>query len=210
MVGGKSSNIASRINDEIKKGRIREPPFRLNRNGGSSAFLTLFFTRAAGTHFARKRASGPLLLTRQRSPTNILFNSAPAGSAPTPAAKEKARADNAPSVDLELVVAVDVSYSMDLDELSVQREGYAHATVSKEFLQALKNGPQSKIAVTYFEWSAQTDQKMIIPWRVINGPETADAVANEIINAPFAHLDLGAIYFATPLFEEKMGAASPG
>ena len=59
--------------------------------------------------------------------------------------------DNLPSVDVELVIAVDVSYSMDLDELAVQREGYAQAIVSKEFLQALKTGPNSKMAVTYFE-----------------------------------------------------------
>ena len=46
--------------------------------------------------------------------------------------------DRVPSVDVELVIAVDVSYSMDTDELSVQREGYAQAITSKEFLQALK------------------------------------------------------------------------
>ena len=68
-----------------------------------------------------------------------------------------------PTVDVELVLAVDVSYSMDLDELALQREGYAQAIVSKEFLQALKNGPNGKISVTYFEWAASTDQKIIIP-----------------------------------------------
>ena len=67
-------------------------------------------------------------------------------------------------------MAVDVSYSMDMDELAIQREGYAQAIVSKEFLQALKSGPHGKIAVTYFEWAASTDQKIIIPWRVIEGP----------------------------------------
>ncbi len=88
------------------------------------------------------------------------------------------------SVDVELVLAVDVSYSMDMDELAIQREGYAQAIVSKEFLQALKTGPNGKISVTYFEWAASSDQKIIIPWRVIDGPETADAVANEIMKTP--------------------------
>ena len=55
-----------------------------------------------------------------------------------------------PSVDVELVLAVDVSYSMDMDELALQREGYAQAIVSKEFLQALKNGPNGKIAGDLF------------------------------------------------------------
>src|SRR6266478_4792360 len=53
---------------------------------------------------------------------------------PTNALADK---DAASSVDLELVLAVDVSYSMDMDELAIQREGYAQAIISKEFLQAL-------------------------------------------------------------------------
>src|SRR5260370_31480476 len=84
--------------------------------------------------------------------------------------------DDSPNVDIELVIAVDVSYSMDLDELAVQREGYAQAIVSKEFLQALKTGPNSKVALTYFDWSASSDQNIIIPWRVIDLPETAGHV----------------------------------
>ena len=92
------------------------------------------------------------------------------------------------------ILAVDVSYSMDMDELAVQREGYAQAIVSKEFLQALKSLPNGKISVTYFEWAASNDQKIIIPWRVIDGPETADAVAErnpEDADPPrLAHLDL--------------------
>ena len=79
----------------------------------------------------------------------------------------------AAQVDVELILAVDVSYSMDMDELAVQREGYAQALISKEFLQALKALPNGKVAVTYFEWAASNDQKIIIPWRVIDGPETA-------------------------------------
>jgi hypothetical protein len=112
-----------------------------------------------------------------------------------------------PSVDVELILAVDVSYSMDMDELAIQREGYAQALISKEFLQALKTGPTGKIAVTYFEWAASSDQKIIIPWRVIDGPETADAVANEIMKTPIRRASRtsisGAIYFAMPLFDEN-------
>jgi hypothetical protein len=111
------------------------------------------------------------------------------------------------SVDVELVLAVDVSYSMDMDELAIQREGYAQAIVSKEFLQALKSGPNGKISVTYFEWAASSDQKVIIPWRVIDGPETADAVANEILKTPIRRASRtsisGAINFAMPLFDEN-------
>jgi hypothetical protein len=116
-------------------------------------------------------------------------------------------ADKTPSVDVELILAVDVSYSMDMDELTIQREGYAQAIVSREFLQALKTGPNGKIAITYFEWAATGDQKIIIPWRVIDGPETADAVANEIMKTPVRRASRtsisGAIDFAMPLFDEN-------
>ena len=114
-------------------------------------------------------------------------------------------AADAKSVDVELVLAVDVSYSMDMDELAIQREGYAEAIVSKEFLTALKTGPNGKVAVTYFEWAASNDQKVVIPWRVIEGPESADAVAREILQAPLRRASRtsisGAINFAMPLFE---------
>ncbi len=110
-------------------------------------------------------------------------------------------------VDVELVLAVDVSYSMDMDELAVQREGYAQAIVSKDFLQTLKSGPNGKIAITYFEWAASTDQKIIIPWRIIDGPESADAVAAEIMKTPVRRASRtsisGAIDFAMPLFEQN-------
>jgi hypothetical protein len=113
----------------------------------------------------------------------------------------------APAVDVELVLAVDVSYSMDMDELAIQREGYAQAIVSKEFLQALKGLPNGKISITYFEWAASSDQKIIIPWRVIDGPETADAVAAEILKTPIRRASRtsisGAINFAMPLFAEN-------
>jgi hypothetical protein len=112
-----------------------------------------------------------------------------------------------PSVDVELVLAVDVSYSMDLDELALQREGYAQAITSKEFLQALKTGPNGKIVITYFEWAASNDQKVVIPWRVIDGPESADAVSAEILKAPLRRASRtsisGAINFAVPLFNES-------
>ncbi|SFI00711.1 DUF1194 domain-containing protein [Bradyrhizobium sp. Gha] len=113
---------------------------------------------------------------------------------------------DAQSVDIELILAVDVSYSMDMDELAVQREGYAQAIQSKEFLQALKAGPTGRIAVTYFEWAASSDQKIIIPWRLIDGPESADAVAGEILKTPIRRASRtsisGAIGFAMPLFDE--------
>ena len=133
--------------------------------------------------------------------------SAAGAATPGPASPMADSKDSRTAVDIELIIAVDVSYSMDMDELAVQREGYAQAIVSKEFLQALRNGPNARIAVTYFEWSASSDQKIIIPWRVIDGPETADAVANEIMKTPVRRGSRtsisSAITFAMPLFEDN-------
>ncbi|MEW6642110.1 MAG: DUF1194 domain-containing protein [Pseudomonadota bacterium] len=126
-----------------------------------------------------------------------------AAPAPVPVADK----GDLPAVDVELVLAVDVSYSMDMDELALQREGYALAITSSEFLQALKIGPNGKVVVTYFEWAASNDQKIVIPWRVIDGPESADAVAAEILKAPLRRASRtsisGAINFAVPLFEQS-------
>src|SRR5262249_515294 len=93
--------------------------------------------------------------------------------APGPGSGFTDTGQRAPSVNVELVIAVDVSFSMDMDELAIQREGYAQAIVSKDFLGALRVGT-GKVAVTYFEWSMSGDERVIIPWRVIEGPESAD------------------------------------
>lgn len=110
-------------------------------------------------------------------------------------------------VDVELVIAVDISYSMDPDEQALQREGYVLALTSKEFLQALRQGAHGKIAITYFEWAGQFDQKIVMPWRVIDGPESADAVAAEIARAPYRRASRtsisGALRFAKPLFDNS-------
>ncbi|MFS8038691.1 DUF1194 domain-containing protein [Xanthobacter sp. AM11] len=87
-------------------------------------------------------------------------------------------------VDLELVLAVDVSYSMDTDEQALQREGYANALVSKEFIDALRLGPLGRIAVAYVEWAGDGEQKVAVDWRIIDGPETAKAFAEEVSGAP--------------------------
>jgi Protein of unknown function (DUF1194) len=117
-------------------------------------------------------------------------------------------ADNGPGaipVDVELVLAVDVSYSMDPEEQALQREGYITGITSREFMSALRNGSNGKVAVTYFEWAGPYDQKIIMPWRLIDGPEAADAVANEIARAPYRRASRtsisGALIFAKPLFD---------
>ena len=88
-------------------------------------------------------------------------------AAPTRPLKLADSSPGATPVDVELVLAVDVSYSMDPDEQTLQREGYIAALTSREFMQALKQGISAKVAVTYFEWAGAQDQKIIVPWRLI-------------------------------------------
>lgn len=110
-------------------------------------------------------------------------------------------------VDVELVLAVDVSYSMDPDEQALQREGYVLALKSRELLQALRQGTHAKIAVTYIEWAGQYDQKVIMPWRLIDGPEAADAVAAELAAASYRRASRtsisGGLNFARGLFDNS-------
>jgi Protein of unknown function (DUF1194) len=117
-------------------------------------------------------------------------------------------ADNSPSalpVDVELVIAVDVSYSMDPDEQALQREGYITGLTSREFMSALRNGINGRIAATYFEWAGPNDQQIIVPWRVVDGPEAAGAFADEIARAPYRRASRtsisSALAFAKPLFD---------
>jgi hypothetical protein len=108
-------------------------------------------------------------------------------------------------VDVELIIAVDVSYSMDPDEQALQRQGYVRALRSKEFLTAMHEGVNGKIALTYVEWAGSSDQRILVPWRLIDGPEAADAVAAEIAEAPYRRASRtsisGALLFTRRLFE---------
>src|SRR5467141_184125 len=117
------------------------------------------------------------------------------------------KSPNAAPVDVELVLAVDVSYSMDPEEQALQREGYMAGITSRDFMQALRNGNHGRIAITYFEWAGLNDQKIILPWRLIDGPESAETVTNEIKRTPYRRAPrtsiFGALQFAKPLFDSS-------
>jgi hypothetical protein len=108
-------------------------------------------------------------------------------------------------VDVELILAVDVSYSMDPDEQALQREGYMSAITSREFLRALREGNHARIAMTYFEWAGTHHQQIIVPWRLIDGPESAEGFAADIGRARYTRASRtsisGALLFAAPLFD---------
>jgi hypothetical protein len=130
-----------------------------------------------------------------------------ATATPNVAARFSDKSPNAIPVDVELVLAVDISYSMDPEEQELQREGYVGALTSREFMQALREGMHGKVALTYFEWAGPFEQKVLVPWRLIDGPETADAFANDIARTPFRRASRtsvsGAINFGKLLFDAR-------
>jgi Protein of unknown function (DUF1194) len=128
-----------------------------------------------------------------------------AGGVAAPTLRLADKSATAIPVDTELVIAVDVSNSMDPEEQELQREGYITGLTSREFMSAIRQGAHGKVAITYFEWAGLYDQKIVMPWRLIDGPESADAVANEIQRAPYRRAPrtsiFGALQFAKPLFD---------
>lgn len=123
-----------------------------------------------------------------------------------PNAAEAAGArDSSSQVDVELVLAVDVSYSMDLDELALQREGYIAAVTSSEFLSALKLGPNGRVAIAYVEWAGADEQKLVVDWTVVGNEAEAFGFANSIRQAPLRRVYRtsisGAIQFSANLIE---------
>lgn len=86
---------------------------------------------------------------------------------------------------------------------------------SRELMQTLRKGALGKIAITYFEWAGEFDQKTdLLPWRLIEGPEPADAVAAELARAPYRRASRtstsGGHAFAKPLFDHAAIAACAG
>ncbi len=83
-------------------------------------------------------------------------------------------------VDVELVLAVDISMSMDPEEQRLQREGYIAALRDPEILKAIRAGQHGRIALTYMEWAGPDIQIHLVPWRVIDGRDSAEAFTREL------------------------------
>jgi hypothetical protein len=87
-------------------------------------------------------------------------------------------------VDLELVLAVDVSASMDEDEHLLQRRGYSAAFRSPQLINAVKSGYGGKIVVTYMEWAGAYEPNQTVGWTLINSEASARAFADKLDAAP--------------------------
>jgi hypothetical protein len=114
-------------------------------------------------------------------------------------------------VDLELVIAVDISLSMDYEELRVQRQGYIDALNDPEVIRAVRGGVHGRIAISYIEWAGWGSANVLAPWTVVSGPESARAFTDRVAAAPVTRLRRtsisGALIASMRLFEESPFAA---
>ena len=117
-----------------------------------------------------------------------------------------ARAD-VTEVDLALVLAVDISQSMDEEEQVLQREGFVEAFRSTIVHKAVADGTIGRISVTYMEWAGTGYQRVLVPWTVLDGPDSAKAFADRLAQAPIARAPYtsiaGAIEFGVRLLRES-------
>jgi Protein of unknown function (DUF1194). len=110
-------------------------------------------------------------------------------------------------VDLELVLAIDVSGSVDPEEAQLQRSGYVAALTNPKVKAAIHGGPLGRIAVTYVEWAGDSFQRIVVPWTPLSDPASVDAFASSVAESPIASAQWtsisGAIDFSTRLFDDN-------
>ena len=136
---------------------------------------------ASASRFVRRLAAVQLVAVRLATVRLVALQLAavlllvvlPAGPAPA-----------AEPVDLELVLAADVSRSITEEEFVLQRRGYAAAFMDPRVLQAIQAGRHRAIAVTFVEWSSSDEQLVVVDWTVLRDGETAGTFADRLLAAP--------------------------
>jgi hypothetical protein len=116
-------------------------------------------------------------------------------------------------VDIELVIAADVSISMDQDEKWLQQQGFVAAFRDPDVLDAIRSGPMGRIAVTYFEWGGESRHRIVIPWMVIDGRQAAERFAAQLERSRPARFKRGtslasALLRSRQLFGQRSGSAA--
>ena len=106
----------------------------------------------------------------------------------------------AEQVDLLLVLAADVSRSVDNTKFQLQREGYAAAVSDPRVLDAIRSGRNGRVGLTFVEWSGAGSQRVLINWTSIGDAESAKSFGDSLLEAPRSFADRtsisGAIEFA--------------
>jgi hypothetical protein len=88
-----------------------------------------------------------------------------------------------PAVDVALVLIVDASLSIEADEFRLQKEGIAQAIKDPSVLGAIRSGRERKIALAYVEWGSPGGARIVVDWKIVDGPKTAENFANAVLAA---------------------------
>lgn len=116
-----------------------------------------------------------------------------------------ARGDAPEAVDIELILAIDVSGSIDEEEAALQRRGYLAALVHPQVLQAISGGEKRKIGLTYIEWAGYHYQRVVVDWAAISDKASAESFVAKVAQVPVSTERWtsisGAIEFAMKRFE---------
>jgi uncharacterized protein DUF1194 len=91
-------------------------------------------------------------------------------------------------VDLLLVLAADVSRSVDEKKFRLQREGYAAAIADPRVVRAMTGGPKGRIALCFIEWASNNEQVVVVDWVSVGGSAEAESVARRVRDAQRAFL----------------------
>jgi hypothetical protein len=95
----------------------------------------------------------------------------------------------AEQVDLLLVLASDVSRSVDTRKFELQRQGYAAALSNPRVIEAIKSGPHGRIAICFIEWSGATSQKVVIDWTIVSDMASARKIGDQMLELPRSFAD---------------------
>jgi drug/metabolite transporter (DMT)-like permease len=114
---------------------------------------------------------------------------------------------SAQTVDVLLVLAADVSYSITAEEYELQRAGYVAAVTSLPVVSSIRAGPHGRIAICYIEWSGNASQKVVVDWTLIDGPEAAQAFADRIAHSSRAFAERTSISAAIDFSVEQINRA---
>jgi hypothetical protein len=126
-----------------------------------------------------------------------------------PSGAAEASAETARKVDLQLVIALDVSTSMDRVERKLQRDGFAAAFRQPDVLRAIQHGPHGRIAVAVMEWAGETRQNVILDWTVLADAAGVAAFADRLENRHPGRMALGTAVGAAMLRADLMFQESP-
>ncbi|MBV9687143.1 MAG: DUF1194 domain-containing protein [Alphaproteobacteria bacterium] len=115
----------------------------------------------------------------------------------------------AQTTDLLLVLAADVSRSIDEAEFALQRKGYSAALTDPRVLAAIRGGSTGAIAVCFLEWSGAGEQNIVADWTVIRDEEDAGGFAAAILAAPRSFIGRTSISGAIDFAMERFAASQP-